>query len=471
MIRPFPAPLSALPALLLPAFLLPALSTGLAAQEDAAAAGPEASARRHRFEDLALEIELPPLAGMRASPVRGGQLRGRWGGELDGREWVISLVELPRQEWGFTDPADVIDNIAFNARKAPGGEHFEFDERGFLEGPFGALAYGAFGASSDWEGTERVRSHFYFGALVEQRSYSLRVQLEPKADEQARERVMAFFRDGVRYTGPTEDPEWTDEEVEDRWQRDAPAEFRGKFKFFRTEHYLILTNSSSGKLFGKKMEECYDRIQETYPFEEIPGRKLMPVFVFRTKDEYVDYYAKIAGTSKESAARSKGHAWKDYYATYYDSPNDPVHVHEATHQIFSNRLGLTGGGSWFQEGVAEYMSTSHNERKAFAKGAAKRGEYTPFADFVGIASLLGSSGGEKNVKGGTVAGGHYTQAASIVAFLRESKWGREKFAEYLRAVGSAKRGRASVDRAVRSVYGVGLEELEAEWVKYWKKAR
>jgi hypothetical protein len=434
------------------------------AQEDAAT-------RQVAFEDLALSLELPPLEGFRASPTRGEQLRGRWGGQLAGRSWTITLVVLPRQEWGMHDPADVIDNIAFNARKEEGGAEFEFDERGFLDGPYGTLAYAGFAVSSDWEGTERVREHYYLGALAEDRSYSVRVAVEPPADEAAREAVMGFLRDGVRFTGPVEDPQWTEEEIEARWERDRPEELQGKFKFFRTEHYLILTDSSSGKLFGRKMEECYDAIREVYPFEEVPGRKLMPVFVFRTREEYVDFYAKIAGISKESAGHSKGHAWKDYYATYYDSPNDPVHVHEATHQIFSNRLGLAGGGSWFQEGVAEYMSSSHNERKAFAKGAAKRGEFTPFAEFAEIRSLLGSSGGEKSVKGGSVAGKHYTQAASIVAFLMESRFGKEEWPEFLRAIGSGPRGAAAFERAARKAYGVGLDELEAEWVAHWKKAR
>ncbi|MBC8327410.1 MAG: hypothetical protein H8E31_01530 [Planctomycetes bacterium] len=427
--------------------------------------------RVYQFEDLQLAIELPELEDLRSSPVSGDQLRGRWGGKLGAHQVLITLWSVPRQEWGLTDPVEVIDNIAFNARRSEGGEDFEFDQRSLLAGPFGTLPYAGFAVSSDWKGTEKIRLHYYLGGLAEERGYSLRVAVEPPPDEAVRERLMTFLSTGVRYSGPGEDPAWTDEEAEARWERDRPEELQGKLKIFRTEHYLIFTDSSSGKLFGKKMEECYDRIQQTYPFPEIEGRKLMPVFLFRTKEEYVDYYVKIAGNTKAAAAESKGHSYRDYYATYYDAPNDPVHVHEATHQIFSNRLGLSGGGSWFQEGVAEYMSTSHNERKAFAKGAAKRGGFTPFREFVEIPSLLGSAKGQKDVKGGSVAGKRYTQAASIIAFLRESDFGAEKFPDFLTAVGGAERGRKGVERAIQGVYGVGLEQLEAEWVAYWKKAR
>ena len=40
---------------------------------------------------------------------------------------------------------------------------------------------------------------------------------------------------------------------------------------FRTDHYLIMTNSSGGKLFGRKLEENYDDIAKAFPFEDVEG--------------------------------------------------------------------------------------------------------------------------------------------------------------------------------------------------------
>ncbi|HVS17036.1 MAG TPA: hypothetical protein VMT18_00445, partial [Planctomycetota bacterium] len=101
-----------------------------------------------------------------------------------------------------------------------------------------------------------------------------------------------------------------------RWVEFAPeGEEDDMEEPLRTDHFIVLTNSSGGKLFAKKMEECYATIQETFPFPEVEGRRLMPVFLFKTPQHYYEYYSKRANTTLEQAARSKGHAWLDYYAT------------------------------------------------------------------------------------------------------------------------------------------------------------
>src|SRR5262249_14356353 len=163
----------------------------------------------------------------------------------------------------------------------------------------------------------------------------------------------------------------------------------------------------------------------------------------------------------EEAKRSKGHAWRDYYATWYEAPNDPVHVHEATHQVFSNRLGLGGGGSWFQEGVAEYMSTRPGDRSAVA-GQVQKGEHVPPASFSAIPSLLMSS--DKDAASGDQAQGNYEEAALLIEFLRESKWAKERFATFLLTIGRLSRDEpAAIQAALEAVYGVPLAELEQRW--------
>jgi hypothetical protein len=272
----------------------------------------------------------------------------------------------------------------------------------------------------------------------------------------------------VGATSKALDPKWTDAEALERWKRDAPEATHAKYEgAIRTKHYLILTNSSGGDLFAKKMEECYEAIKKTYPFEEKPDERLMPVFLFRTPDEYYDYYAAIASRPREDAEKSKGHAWRDYYATYYESPNDPVHVHEATHQIFANKLKLGGGGSWFQEGVAEYMSSSANDRNIAAR-LVKKGRHVPLARFVETKSLLFSA--KAGVSGDDAASSQYDQAALLIEFLRESKALADKFQDFVHAVGKVKRNDVpAIEKAVQSVYGVGLAGLEEQWVAYCKK--
>lgn len=193
----------------------------------------------------------------------------------------------------------------------------------------------------------------------------------------------------------------------------------------------------------------------------------MPVFLFRTPDHYYDYYVQIAKTSRESAEKSAGHAWKDYYATWYEAPNDPTHIHEMTHQIFSNRLRLTGAGSWFQEGVAEYMETVPNERNEAAR-LVKDGDSTPLRELVVLESLLGSSTSDARGRGG--AGEHYKQAALLIEFLRESQFGKGKFGKFLDTMGKVPDSDVeAIEAAFQSVYGVGIDAVETEWREYCAK--
>ena len=117
--------------------------------------------------------------------------------------------------------------------------------------------------------------------------------------------------------------------------------------------FQYLPGSDVLRVHTRMLSLSFDGGTASFDVEEVEGRKLMPVFLFRTPEQYYAYYSKRAGIPLDKARRSKGHAWLDYYATWYEAPNDPVHIHEATHQIFGNRLNLSGGGSWLQEGVAE----------------------------------------------------------------------------------------------------------------------
>ncbi|MHC4837457.1 MAG: hypothetical protein ACYTF3_04640 [Planctomycetota bacterium] len=443
--------------------MVPLLSLLLLLQGDPAAE----AARSWEFPAHHLTVELTEgLTPVGVQTLSDSMTLQRWQAKAGEHDLHFSLVVVPRQEWGLHDAIDVLDNIAFNRRRGEKGAAFRLEDSTAVAGPYGTLPFGATATAAMWDVTERVGTEFFLAGLTEDKGWSLRLRCTPLPDEATKEAIARFLAEGVRYAGPTEDPEWTEEEALARWERDSPPEVRGDMEIFRTAHYIIFTNSSSGKKFAKKMEECYEAIQETYPFEEVEGRKLMPVFLFRTREEYIDYYARIADISRERAANSKGHAWKDYYATYYDSPVDPVHIHEATHQIFKNRLKLGGGGSWFQEGVAEYMSTSRNERKGYARNAARRGGFTPFREFVVIPSLLQSAG--KSSAGEDLAGNHYAQAASIIEFLRDSKFGRDGFPRFLREVGSVRRGDLqAIEAAVQRVYEVDLEGLQAEWIEYW----
>ncbi|MCI0587368.1 MAG: hypothetical protein L0323_11060 [Planctomycetes bacterium] len=424
-----------------------------------------------------LIVSPPALEGGALADQKDEQLRARWNGRVGESRVQVEVRVYPLASFRFDGPEDVLDLLESNYGNAKenGVEGWSFDSTDFVEGKVGWIPYAARGVragrsegAEGKKGIARIRAEgdsLALGGLLEKFAYSVDILAHPSLPEEERRRLAGELGKSVTAKCRERNPVWTEEEVKERWNRDAPnAEVRSKFeKPIRTKHYLILTNSSGGTLFAKKMEEFHERVRKIFPFEDKKGQRLLPVFVFRTPEQYYDYYVHVAGAPRGSAERSKGHAWKDYYATWYESPNDPTHPHEATHQIFRNRLRLGGGGSWFQEGVAEYVSNHPNETKAFAKRAAKDGKFVPFRTFVKIPSLIENPH--------LPAGESYLQAGSLIHFLREGKFQPEKFPRFIEEVGRVPRGNVGkIEAAVRSVYGVDLEGLEKAWAEYWRKA-
>ncbi len=110
------------------------------------------------------------------------------------------------------------------------------------------------------------------------------------------------------------------------------------------------------------MEENDAKVQAAYPFKDRKFQRLLPIFLFRSKEGYDEF---CLAHAKNFAGISGGFAHDDFYATSCESPNDPTHLHEATHQIMFNRIGLRGGGSWFQEGLAEFLRDSPQTKEHF----------------------------------------------------------------------------------------------------------
>jgi hypothetical protein len=424
------------------------------------------------FPEYGLTLTFPAqLTELKDGPTKSDQLKGDWRAKLNGANITVLLYVAPSAEYGFTEPEDVSDIVLANMRDPGGGDpSFGYEKTLLVPGAFGFAPYAAigYGPVHKKDSTEITGTLFVLGGLLKENGYSLEIHTKPALSGADARVILDFFKKGIAYKGDVRVSKWTDAEAKERWTRDAPEATHKKLEpIYRTEHYIILSNSSGAKDFGKKMEECYAAIKKVYPFEEVPGRKLMPVFLFRNADEYYDYFVKVAKTTKEQAMRSKGHAWRDYYATWFEATNDPVHIHEGTHQIFKNRLRLPGGGSWFQEGVAEYMSTRPNDRNVAAR-LVKTKKHVPLEELVQVQSLLFSA--KEDAKGGDAAGDQYKEAALFIEFLHESKWAKPKFQDAIHALGNAAANNVpSIDRAFNALYGKDIAGVEAQWIEYCKK--
>jgi len=418
-----------------------------------------------------VQLRLALLPGMQGGDDKDGDTRGWWYGDHDGQEWTLMFTPYPNKEYGLTEPSAAmafIDDYYAKQAKSP-AEKRTLVGRQVLRHKSGYAPYAIVGSALLDQGKSRV---WVFAGVTPKHAYSIEITVEGKDAAKAAGLIDKFFREGVSYTGKQWNPLWSEQDLIGRWRQDAPeslqvAKKKGRkpFKIMRTTHYVIMTNSSGGKLFGKKMEECYKKIRKAFPFEEIEGNRLMPVFLFRSEKEYQDFYMKIAKISREEAGQSKGHAWHDYYATWYEAPKDPVHIHEATHQIFMNRLFLHGGGSWLQEGVAEYMCEGKNALKSTARRAIHSKRHPSFREFMKLRSLIAAG---SNAREGDLADKYYLLAGSIIACVKTSKWGKDKFMDFIQAIGSCPRNDTkAIEAALQRSLGIGIDEFEARWKKFY----
>jgi hypothetical protein len=269
--------------------------------------------------------------------------------------------------------------------------------------------------------------------------------------------------DQVRITLNPPDPQWTDAEVQTRIQEIfTPAEQKN-IEVFRTKHYLILTDASAGKSFGKELEDIYSRFQKMYSFADVKGTRLLPIYLFKMRDGYIDFYARYAKKSREAAARSGGHSWKDYYATAYTDPHASVHSHECAHQIVKMRLGWNGAGSWYQEGIAEYFE--HIEKPANLKNSVKslinRNAYLPWRKLLAVPSLLQDA--PVDGKTGDRAGDYYSQAATVIWFFHKGPY-QARFLEIMKRLGRLPHNDVeAIETQLKEITGQSLEQLEEQW--------
>ncbi len=423
------------------------------------------------FDDVKLSITFPEALGTitpQQLDPKGKQIRGVWDCKLGESSLSIRLQVMPVDSFGFEEPEDVTDVTLEHLRKTADAT-FAYTSEELVDGPYGWASFGALSRGPVHDAAGEEESMFYcFGGLLETAGYSIEVRAEPKLDAKGDALVLDMLRRGVAYSGKQRNSQWTDEEAKKRWLEVAPESIAKKFdKPLRTKHYVVLTNHNGPGNFLKKLEENYETIRKTYPFLDTGGRRLMPVYLFLTEDQYNEFFAKHFKTTIEEADKSAGVSSRDFYATYYNDPGDPTHIHECTHQIFANRLHLGGGGSWFQEGVAEYMSTKDNDRADAARDV-KKNKHTKLADFIAIKSLLFSP--KKDVKGENEASTHYELASLLIEFVRESKTHKDKFLDWIHAVGRVPRNNAiAIERATKATLGVDLATLEAQWIEYCKK--
>ncbi|MCP5065356.1 MAG: hypothetical protein GY946_02225, partial [bacterium] len=287
-------------------------------------------------KDLVLELGenklilgAPLLAGMTRSPEEESGYCPAWfNGTFAERRAAVGVFVLDRKEWSINEP-DQVMNVMLATYQDPeleGDPAFHWSESTSVKGTYGHATFGTV-ARAKWP-TDKAAKHEFFVlcGILESKAFCVQFLVEPAIPEAERAALRDRILKNIKAECPVRNYKWTKAEAKARWKQVAPnPDVHASLKrTIRTKHFIVFSTASAGKLFAKKMEENYKAIQKAMPFDEVKERRLMPVFLFKSDLEYRAFYRK---QFKEDGSGTAGVAYDDFYASYYNSPNDPVHMH------------------------------------------------------------------------------------------------------------------------------------------------
>ncbi|GEM_PF-6483395 len=324
-------------------------------------------------------------------------------------------------------------------------------------GPYGGAPIAGFasGMTRDLK-TSRVTGRlFVLSGLLPRQGYLVEAFCPPRGGDRLAERVEDFFRRSIRYRGPLRDPLWTEAEALERWRRSVPSSFPPRPRhLLRSRRFLVFTTGPKSRALLRALDRIHERTRKLLPFREVPGRRLMPVFLFRSHQEYEEFAAEYS--SRPTLGFAKG----DFCAAPYLGPRDPVLAHEVTHQILQNRLFTVGGGLWLQEGIAEYVALG-------GKTLRRRGRIR-LPSRPTLSSLLRAWRFEfGDAKPGERVSPGYLYSGLFLAFLAEGPSSRGRLPDLVSRLGGfgpAEGGR--IEATLTGLLGTTRDELERSWLAW-----
>ena len=424
-----------------------------------------------------LKLKLPEGATLKPQRLTAANCKGDWRGNWNGSEIELTFNILPGSTYDLFEPEDVVEIWRDSVRSSDAKNNeaqrtdFVFEDIRCTPKPVGAAPILAtVRASAQGKSDPSLKGLLVFaGGILPSDGWSLRIEIWPAPDADFSKTLQTYVETCVEYTGKPRDPRWTDEEAAAFWKRHAPDSALKKFeKPVRTEHYIVLTNSTSPGVFVKKLEAWYAAIRKILPYEEMKGRKLLPVLLFRTDDDFQAYYRTAFKMEAKDDVDESGVVVGSYYATSCDDDDDYDHVIDLTKQLLVDRQRGWGGGQWFRCGLREYAATKSSERKDGLR-AVKKGKHTPLAKLLDDAAW-GNESRKRSKTGTSEEADYWEQSAMWIEFLREGPWPKDKFPTFVRTVGSLREDdHAGVVAAIQSVYATDPLDLEKQWVAYFSK--
>jgi hypothetical protein len=406
-----------------------------------------------------IDLVLPELAGLRLE-VTGGTMKRKWVLRTDRQKVWIRVHVYPATLLPSPDPADVIDyetvqlDLFDRALENEGVRRVEY-----VKGVKGGQAAGAIGVGIATHPSYGVGEFQVFGGVLRDAAFAVSVVRFGDADPAVRAALSRFLRSGIRAETTLPSPSWGDAQQVRTWiDRVIPVELGPKdfSVVLRTPHFILISDTKPTKGAAAVLEGTYEAVRKMVPFEEPAQRALIPGLLFETDAGYASFCDRTSG-EPVPARRSSGHSRLECFAVSAEGDVERRLRHEAGHQIFRMRVRRFGGGSWLQEGLAEYLATTPERRRTFRREAASD-ELRPFEELVRTESLLTDANSD------AAAGNAYLQAACMIEFLRDGAFHPDRFPTLIDEVGRIQGGHPDqVVEAIRRIYGVEPAEIGRAW--------
>ena len=231
-----------------------------------------------------------------------------------------------------------------------------------------------------------------------------------------------------------------------------------------SEHFRLFTTAPSGrKLLALLEKELVPRLTRWFGK---PAHKVdrLRVFLHRSRSGY-ELAAVKNGMSEQRAAALEGHSWDGYYSTYYSGPRASVHIHEGVHQYMTAALGLDGGGTWLQEGLAQWIEADFGRRSParLARNTLRKKK----ADFPSLKRILVARTFlfRPKERFGLSCNELYDVSASLVRYLAQEH--HNEFRSLIRELGVLPPSDLGLlEAAFRRRIGLDIASLEKAWRRW-----
>jgi hypothetical protein len=426
---------------------------------------PQAGEGAVAFPELALALQLPALEHLERKESKNPTEKASWTGMLGASAVRLNLDVLPVGEYGLFEPEDVVEAWRDSIREK---SEYTFQPIRCIAGAVGCSPILATTRAS-FQSEGKKGSLFLVGGLLPEYGWSLRVDAWPELEAAAADKLALALETCAKYSGKARDPRWTDEEALALWKQHAPeSTFKKYEKPVRTEHFIVMTNSTSPGPFVKKLEGWYASIKKAIPSEELKGRRLLPILLFRTDDDFQAFYRARYKLTVKDEVREESVCGDSWVATSCDNADDHEHLLDVSRLFIEVRLRAWGSNRWLESGLRECVASAPKERVE-ALRAIKKGKCTELEKLLDD-SAWKAEDEKRDKKGTSDEADYWEQSALWMDFLRDGPWPKDSFQRFLRSVsGLAEHDHAGVVAALQSVYGMDPKALQPKWVEYYSK--